>query len=78
MGTTTKTINTDLTPSKVKAVLRHVIEQNMDLVKQKKEPVAFCIEGPAGASKTSICKQVAKEYDHHFVRLNVAEMEISD
>lgn len=73
-----KKLNTELKPSEVKDILRYVISNNINLASLGKLPVAYNIEGPAGSSKTSICKQVAKEFNHHFVRLNVAELEVSD
>lgn len=71
-------IKTELIPSQMKDVLRDLIRQNEVLAAQGKMPIAYNIEGAAGISKTSICKQIATEFDHHFVRLNVAELEASD
>lgn len=75
---TTKTLSTESTPSQIKDTLKYIIQQNVELANAGKSPVAFNIEGPPGCSKTSICKQVAEEFDHYFVRLNVAEIDSCD
>ncbi len=72
-------INTELTPSEATKVLKYVIEQNVELVKQGKDAIAYNIEGAPGIAKTSIVKQIAEELkSHHYIRLNVAELESGD
>lgn len=71
-------LNPEITPREAKEILRYMIKNNADLASKGKKPVALNISGPAGASKTSICKQVAEEFHYHFVRLNLAEVETSD
>lgn len=71
--------NSELTPSQVADILRYTLDQNIQLAKAGLQPVALCIEGLPGISKTSVVNQVAKELGtHHFVRYNVGEIEASD
>lgn len=72
-------LNTELTPSEATKVLKYVIQQNLDLVNQGLPPIAYNIEGAPGIAKTSIVKQIANELgSHHYIRLNVSELEAGD
>lgn len=74
-----KPLNSQVTPSQMSEILRHMIANNVELARRgRTETVSVNIEGEAGIGKTSICKQIAREFDHHFVRLNLAEIETPD
>jgi hypothetical protein len=56
-----------------------MITQNVELANNNHMPVALNIEGNPGIAKTSVVKQICEELNtHHYIRLNVAEMEIGD
>jgi len=72
-------MNTELIPSEVANILRYTIKQNVDLSEKGHAPVAINIEGEAGLGKTSVVKQVcAENKTHHYIRLNLSEIEIGD
>jgi len=74
-----KSLNTELTPSEAGNVIKYMITQNVDLANNNHMPVALNIEGAPGIAKTSVVKQICEELNtHHYIRLNVAEMEIGD
>lgn len=74
-----KNLNTELKPSEVTTILEYMINQNVELAKQNHKPVAINIEGSAGIAKTSVVKDACENLEtHHYIRLNVAEMEIGD
>ena len=71
-------MNTELLPSEVKSILTDIINNNILLAQNGRQPVAINIVGEAGISKTSIVKELANEMDLNFIRLNCAEIEASD
>ena len=72
-------ISTELIPSEVAELLRYAIPHNVKLAKEGHLPVAYNIEGLPGISKTSVVKQICEELSNfHYIRLNVAEMELGD
>ena len=72
-------IQTELTPSEAGNVIKYMITQNVELANNNHMPVALNIEGNPGIAKTSVVKQICEELNtHHYIRLNVAEMEIGD
>lgn len=72
-------IKTELKPSQVFDLLIDMVNNNVELAKNGLMPIAFNIEGKPGISKTSVVKQVAEQLkDFHYVRLNVAEIEVGD
>lgn len=74
-----KNLSTELTPSEATNVLKYMITQNVDLSNNGHKPVAINIEGSPGIAKTSIVKQLCEELDtHHYIRVNVGEMELGD
>lgn len=74
-----KNLSTELTPSEATNVLKYMITQNVDLSNDGHKPVAINIEGSPGIAKTSIVKQLCEELDtHHYIRVNVGEMELGD
>lgn len=56
----------------VKVLLNHTIDRNFQLEAEGKFPKAISFEGTAGIGKTSIVRQVAKERNMGFVKLNLA------
>lgn len=56
----------------VKNLLIHTIERNLALEVEGKLPKAISFEGEAGIGKTSIVRQIAKERNMTFVKLNLA------
>lgn len=56
----------------VKNLLIHTIERNLALEAEGKLPKAISFEGEAGIGKTSIVRQIAKERNMTFVKLNLA------
>ena len=56
----------------VKGLINHAIDRNIELQKAGKKPHAISFEGEAGIGKTSIVRQVAKEREMTFVKLNLA------
>ncbi len=74
-----KNFNTELTPSEAGNIIKYMITQNVELANNNHMPVALNIEGNPGIAKTSVVKQICEELNtHHYIRLNVAEMEIGD
>ena len=72
-------ISTELIPSEVAELLRYAIPHNVKLAEEGHLPVAYNIEGLPGISKTSVVKQICEELSNfHYIRLNVAEMELGD
>ena len=71
-------MNTELLPSEVKSILTDIVNNNILLAQNGRQPVAINIVGEAGISKTSIVKELASEMDLNFIRLNCAEIEASD
>ena len=71
-------MNTELLPSEVKSILTDIVNNNVRLAQNGRQPVAINIVGEAGISKTSIVKELASEMDLNFIRLNCAEIEASD
>jgi hypothetical protein len=72
-------LQTELTPSEVGNLLRYTINQNVELANNGHLPIAYNIEGLPGISKTSTVKQICDETKtHHYIRLNVAEMDPGD
>jgi hypothetical protein len=68
----------ELNSLEIKNLLRYAIKNNEELSRRGKMPVAYEIEGMPGTAKTSVAKQVATEFDHYYVRLNLAEIEVCD
>lgn len=68
----------ELNSLQIKDMLMYFIDNNMTLAKQGKTPIAIEIEGMPGTAKTSVAKQVAGQFDHHYVRLNLSEIEVCD
>lgn len=68
----------DLNSLQVKDLLRYFIDNNVELSKKGKMPVAIEIEGMPGTAKTSVVKQLGDELSYHFVRLNLSEIEVCD
>lgn len=74
-----KNFNTELIPSEAGNIIKYMITQNVELANNNHMPVALNIEGNPGIAKTSVVKQICEELNtHHYIRLNVAEMEIGD
>ena len=71
-------MNTELLPSEVKSILNDIVNNNIRLAQNGRQPVAINIVGEAGISKTSIVKELAEESGLNFIRLNCAEIEASD
>lgn len=68
----------ELNSLQIKRLLNYFIENNQKLAKEGKVPISIEIEGMPGTAKTSVVKQLSKELDHHYVRLNVSEIEVCD
>ena len=73
-----KSLKNELDSLQVKELLRYFIDNNVKLAKEGKTPIAIEIEGMPGTAKTSVVKQVGEEFDYHFVRLNLSEIEVCD
>jgi len=72
-------MNTELTPSEARKVIEYVINQNIKLAEENQLPIALNLEGSPGLAKTSVVKQIAEDSNtHHFIRLNVSELESGD
>lgn len=56
----------------VKHLLNHTIDNNFRLEEDGELPIAIGIEGEAGIGKTSIIRQIAKERNMTFVKLNLS------
>lgn len=56
----------------VKNLINHTIDRNMALEAEGKLSRAISFEGEAGIGKTSIVRQIAKERNMNFVKLNLA------
>jgi MoxR-like ATPase len=68
----------ELNSLEVKHLLRYFIKNNVRLAEEGKMPIAIEIEGMPGTAKTSVVKQVGEEFDFHYVRLNLSEIEVCD
>lgn len=68
----------ELNSLQIKELLHYLVANNVKLAKQGKVPIALEIEGMPGTAKTSVVKQVGKELDYHYVRLNLSEIEVCD
>lgn len=68
----------ELNSVQVKALLHYFVENNVKLAKEGKVPIAMEIEGMPGTAKTSVVKQLSQELDMHYIRLNLAEIEVCD
>lgn len=73
-----KGIKNELNSVQVKELLHYFVDNNVKLSKTGKVPIAIEIEGMPGTAKTSVVKQLSKELDFHFVRLNLSEIEVCD
>lgn len=73
-----KVSKTELNTIEAKNVLRYAIKNNLNLASKGKQSIAYEIEGMPGIAKTSIVKQLSQEFDHHYVRLNLAEIDVCD
>lgn len=60
---------------RVKSLLNHTIDNNIRLEAAGKFPRAISFEGEAGTGKTSVVRQVAKERNMNFVKLNFAQID---
>lgn len=61
-----------LNPNEVLNHLRQYITNSEKLISNGTRPSTICIEGPAGISKTSIIKQLAKELEYKLHQINPA------
>lgn len=68
----------ELNSLQVKTLLRYFIANNVRLAEDGKMPIAIEIEGMPGTAKTSVAKQLSSEFDSHYVRLNLSEIEVCD
>jgi hypothetical protein len=68
----------ELNSLQIKELLRYFIPHNVELAKKGKMPIAIEIEGMPGTAKTSVVRQIGQEFDYHFVRLNLSEIEVCD
>lgn len=59
----------------VKNLVNYTIDNNLKLQEQGKQPIAISIEASAGIGKTSIIRQIAKDRNMGFVKLNMAQLE---
>lgn len=59
----------------VKKLLNYTIDNNLELEKNGKVPIAISLESPAGIGKTSIIQQVAEERGMQFVKLSLHELD---
>lgn len=75
---TIKMQKNELNSLEVKELLRYVVNNNKKLAKEGKTPIAIEIEGMPGTAKTSVVKQLSKELNDHYVRLNLSEIEVCD
>lgn len=64
--------NNGITMKRVKSLLNHTIDNNIRLQENGQSPIAIGFEGEAGIGKTSVVRQVAKERNMTFVKLNLA------
>lgn len=71
-------IKNEKTSAEIKDMLKYAIKNNVDLAKEGKRTIAYEIEGMPGIAKTAITEQVSAEFDHHFVRLNLSEIDVCD
>ena len=62
------------TPSQMMEILRFIIQNNLTVGKVKGRTIAYGLVGEAGISKTSICEQVASEFNMPFKKLNAAQI----
>ena len=63
--------NNSVSMKRVKTILNHYIDNNFKLEEQGKFPIAIGFEGEAGIGKTSVIRQIAKERNMTFVKLNL-------
>lgn len=61
--------------NEIRETILHVLANNEYLASRKKKKTTLCIEGPSGIGKTSIIEQIAAEYNLHFVKKNLGEIE---
>lgn len=64
--------NNSISMKRVKSILNHYIDNNLKLESEGKFPIAIGFEGEAGIGKTSVIRQIAKERNMTFVKLNLA------
>ncbi len=64
-----------LDSGEMKDFLKHIIENNREIQKNGKKPVATEVIGPSGLGKTSVAVQMAEEYNLDLVKLNLAQIE---
>lgn len=64
-----------LDSGEMKGFLKHIIENNREIQKEGKKPVATEVIGPSGLGKTSVALQMAEEYKLDLVKLNLAQIE---
>ena len=60
---------------RVKSLINHAIDTNIELENNGKMPRAISFEGEAGIGKTSVVRQVAAERGMTFVKLNLAQID---
>ena len=61
--------------NQVKNLINYTIDNNKNLEKEGKTPIAISIEASAGIGKTSVVRQVAEERNMGFVKLNMSQLE---
>lgn len=71
-------MKTALNAEQVRDLLNDQILNNMRLSKSNKLPIAYELFGDSGIGKTSVVKEIAKELNYNYVRLNVAEILVED
>lgn len=67
-------VNT-ISMGQVKSLVNYTLDNNLELEKQGKTPIAISLEAEAGIGKTSIIRQIAEERNMGFVKLNMAQLE---
>ena len=65
----------NLNIDEAKTFLRHIIDNNRFLQKNRKTPVAVEVVGDSGIGKTSTIIQLAEELNLNFIKLNLAQIE---
>lgn len=68
----------ELNSLQIKELLRYFIPHNVKLSEEGKDPIALEIEGMPGTAKTSVVKQIGTEFEFHYQRLNLSEIEVCD
>lgn len=61
--------------SNIVNTLNYIIDNNANLVKAGKKPVAVCIEGEAGIGKTAVVEQLAKDKNMSFTKIVLSQLE---